>query len=132
MSHERRPDGASGYICPRCGGALWERSGDANPSFTCRIGDTLSALELWIEHCDARNHALRTAARALAENAALARHLADWARGRGDATTARRLDEEAASEEIGFQQVYLLLDGLTEDRKSTRLNSSHLGSSYAV
>lgn len=111
---------ASGFICPRCGGALWEHAERESARFECRIGDTFSALELWIEHCATRNQALRIAARELAENAALARHLATWARGRGDAQMARRLEEEAVSEDTAYQQVQAMLDGLDGADSETR------------
>ena len=107
--------GASGFICPRCGGALWEHPEREASRFACRIGDTFSALELWIEHCTTRNRALRTAARELAENAALARHLATWARERGEEPMAARLEEEAASEDEAYEQVRAMLDGLGGD-----------------
>ena len=113
--------GASGFICPRCGGALWEHPAREEAQFACRIGDTFSALELWIEHCSARNRALKVAARKLAENAALARHLAAWARERGDTQMARRLEEEAAAEDGAYEQVQSMLDGLGgEDPDGTR------------
>ena len=107
--------GASGFICPRCGGALWERPEHGAPGFECRIGDTFSALELWVEHCTARNRALKIAARELAENAALARHLATWASERGEMAMAARLEEEAASEDAAYAQVQAMLDGLGGD-----------------
>jgi hypothetical protein len=110
---EHEPEHPSGFVCPRCGGALWEQSA-GRTSFTCRIGDTFSALELWIEHCAARNQALRTAARELAENAALARDLVAWARKRGDETMAKRLEEEAASEDASYEQVRAMLAGLDD------------------
>ena len=113
-SDDRTPD-ASGFVCPRCGGALWEDPERAGAEFQCRIGDTFSALELWIDHCTVRNQALRIAARELAENAALARHLATWARQRGDEQMARRLDEEATSEDDAYTHVKTMLDGLDGD-----------------
>lgn len=110
---------ASGFVCPRCGGALWEHPEREEARFTCRIGDRFTALELWIEHCSARNRALKIAARELAENAALARHLASWARERGEAEMARRLEEEAASEGQAYEQVTAMLDGLGGDASSS-------------
>src|SRR5205823_14552066 len=98
MPRENGSQNASGFVCPRCGGALWEHQGTEGKMFECRIGDTFSALELWLEHCDARNRALLSAARSLAENAALARRLVDWARARGDEQMASRLGAEATSD----------------------------------
>src|SRR5688572_10156764 len=62
MQHERRhtrpTNGASGYVCPRCGGALREHGDRASLSFECRIGDRYSEAEMWIAHSVARNQAL--------------------------------------------------------------------------
>ena len=102
----------SGYVCPTCGGALWERRDGTDPAFQCRIGHAFEALELWVSHCAARNGALRHAARALAENAALARKLATWARQRGDPTAAARIAEEAELEELYYEQVRRMLEDL--------------------
>ena len=120
MHNAEQNTGASGFACPRCGGALWVRHDGESTSFECRIGDAFSAMQLWIEHCAARNEALLEAARHLAENAALARELAAWANERGDARAAARLAEEANYEARGYEQVRRLLDGLeTEDEKTT-------------
>lgn len=118
MPNADPPQGASGFTCPRCGGALWERHDDDAPAFVCRVGDTFSALDLWVEHCVARNRAVRTAATALAENAALARHLVSWARGRGNEEMARGLEDEAASEDRAYEQVRSLLDELDDELKA--------------
>jgi len=81
---------------------------------TCRIGDTFEALRLWVEHCDARNAALIHAATALAENAAVARKLAGWARQRGDHRLTTRLAEEAATEDGHFDQIAAMLEVLED------------------
>ncbi len=111
--HRVEPPGApSGYVCPRCGGALWEREDGTDPAFECRIGHAYEALALWIAHCEARNAAVVSAARALAENAALARKLAAWSRERGNEATAARIEEEAVLEEQHHEQVHRMLEGL--------------------
>ena len=102
----------SGYVCPRCGGALWERRDGQDPTFECRIGHALEALELWVAHCTARNAALEAAARALAENAALARKLAVWSRERGNLSAGARIEAEAVVEEQYYEQVRSMLEGL--------------------
>jgi two-component system chemotaxis response regulator CheB len=112
MAHHDHQDGtASGFVCPACGGALWEHRAGDDPRFECRIGDAFSAAELWIEHCAARNKALRHAARALAENAALARKLAEWTRARGNEAAARQLEEEAADNHRLGEEVGRMLEG---------------------
>ena len=102
----------SGYVCPRCGGALWEPSDGHSAVYECRIGHTFEALELWIAHCAARNTALEHAARALAENAAVARKLAAWTRERDNLAAAARLEVEARIEEQFLEQVRQMLEGL--------------------
>jgi two-component system chemotaxis response regulator CheB len=113
MAHNEHRDGpSSGFVCPGCGGALWEAGTSDGLRFECRIGDAYSAAELWIEHCAARNTALKRAQRALAENAALARKLAEWTRARGNEAAARRLEEEAADNHRLGEQVGRMLEEL--------------------
>ena len=69
---------------------------------------------MWIEHSVARNRSLLTAARSLAENAALARRLASSAEERGDTATAARLEEEAREEDRLYEHVRAMLEGRPE------------------
>ena len=100
----------SGYVCPTCGGALWEQQGDGAAAYQCRIGHTFSAEQLWIEHCARRNRTLAAAARSLAENSALARDLAELSRALGRTDLAARLEEQAAAEDRHFEQIRAMLD----------------------
>ena len=119
MMGAEQPKGVpSGYVCPECGGALWERGDGESLGFECRIGHCFEAARLWIEHCAARNRALLSAARALAENAALARHLVDWADARGEQALAARLREEAAREEEHLVQLRVMLEDLPVEAPS--------------
>ena len=59
------------------------------------------------------------AARSLAENAALARELADLGRALGKERVATHLEEEAATEERHLAEVRAMLDGLEEDDTAT-------------
>jgi hypothetical protein len=103
---------------------LWERrSGDGQTAtprpadalgFECRIGHRFAAAQLWIEHCAARNRAVQHAARALAENAALARRLAAWTREQGNLTAAAELEREADEEDGLYEQVQHMVEGLPE------------------
>src|SRR5258705_3178759 len=45
---------------------------------------------------------------------------------------ARRPDDDVGLEGLAGREHEVSVDGAREDRKSTRLNSSHLGISYAV
>src|SRR3954447_24436166 len=85
----------SGFICPACGGPLWEQQYQGGPIFQCRIGDVYSAATLWKAQCEARMSALKTAERSLAEHAELARKLASWNSERGDQFLMERLEAQA-------------------------------------
>ena len=113
MHHDRPVGVSSGYVCPRCGGGLWERrDGDGASVYACRIGHAFSAEQLWIEHCAARNRAIGAAARSVVENAAVARALAEQARALGREALAARLEQEAASEEHYVGQLLAMIEGL--------------------
>ena len=113
-TNDHPTNGASGFMCPRCGGALWERRDGGSVGYECRIGDRFSEAEAWIEHSVARNRALLTAARVLAENAALARHIAASAQARGDAAVAVRLEDEAQEGDRLYAQIRAMLEGLPD------------------
>jgi two-component system chemotaxis response regulator CheB len=112
MQHDHPTNGSSGFVCPHCGGALWEHRDGTSVSFACRIGDRFAQADLWIGHYVARNRALVRAARSLAENAALARRLAVLAEARGDADVAAHLEVEARGEDRLYGQVRAMLEGL--------------------
>ena len=99
--NEDPPGPVTGYICPRCGGALSRRTngqGPSAPEYQCRIGHAFTAAEVWIRTLRDGNRALGAAARAIAENADLARALAEQARAR-DGALGARLEDEARAEE---------------------------------
>lgn len=105
------PDGLTGYVCPRCGGVLSHRTnGGGSDGYRCRIGHTFTPEQLWIEHSAMRNRALGAAARALAENADLARALGEQAKTLGNDMLAARLEEEARSEERHIGQILTMLE----------------------
>src|SRR3954463_1658140 len=110
----RPAERASGFVFPRCGGATWAHDDGGSGSFECRIGDRFTEAEMWIAHSVARNRAVLSAARALAEHAALARRLAESAERRGEAAVAARLHEEAREEDRLYAQVRGMTEGLSE------------------
>jgi hypothetical protein len=119
MDHNGTAGAVSGFTCPACGGALWERQDGDGLAFECRIGDRFAAAELWIEHCTRRNQALKVAERLLAENAALAQRLATWAVGQGNSSVAARMEQEAAEEKRLGAQVRAMLEGLPAPRSDS-------------
>jgi two-component system chemotaxis response regulator CheB len=109
--HQDPPGRLTGYICPQCGGALSQQTHGSVPGkYRCRIGHAFTSAEVWIKHCAMRNRALGAAARVLAENADLARALADQATVLGNAALAARLEEEARSEERYIGQILEMLE----------------------
>jgi two-component system chemotaxis response regulator CheB len=106
-----RPAGLTGYTCPDCGGMLSQpTNGAGSTEYQCRIGHAFSPADVWIKHCAMRNRALGAAARALAENADLARALAEQARALGNGALAVRLEAEARSEERHIGQILMMLE----------------------
>jgi two-component system chemotaxis response regulator CheB len=109
--HHDSPSRLTGYICPQCGGALSQQTnGTGAGDYQCRIGHAFTPAEVWIEHCAMRNRALGAAARSLAENADVARALAEQATAFGNAALAARLEEEARSEERYIGQILEMLE----------------------
>jgi two-component system chemotaxis response regulator CheB len=111
MMADDRPASLTGYICPDCGGVLsLRKNGQGSGDYKCRIGHAFTPAQVWIKHCAMRNRALGAAARALAENADLARALAEQAKALGNDTLAGRLEEEARSEERHIGQILGMLE----------------------
>jgi two-component system chemotaxis response regulator CheB len=66
----------SGFICPECGGALWERDEEGARKFRCRIGHAYSPESLLDAEGNVVEAALWNAVRSLEESAAIARRVA--------------------------------------------------------
>ena len=69
----------SSFTCPECGGALWELKDGKLMRFRCHNGHGYTAESLGAEQFNGLEAALWTALRALEENAALRRRMADRA-----------------------------------------------------
>jgi two-component system, chemotaxis family, protein-glutamate methylesterase/glutaminase len=67
----------SSYVCPNCGGALWEHDSGGLLHFRCRTGHTYSPGSLMDVNAVALDDALWGAYRALLERSDLARHLSE-------------------------------------------------------
>jgi two-component system, chemotaxis family, protein-glutamate methylesterase/glutaminase len=87
----------SGFMCPRCGGALWEVAAADQLGFQCRIGHAFSLRAMLAEHSAERRRAVSGARRQLAEAAALNRRIARWAREHGHNLAAAQLEAEATT-----------------------------------
>ena len=100
--HEH-PGEPSPYSCPDCGGVLWELKDGEMLRFRCRVGHAYTGETLTMEQALTVEHALWSALRALEEQAAVQRRIADRAERQGYTQSAERhreraheLDEQAA------------------------------------
>jgi two-component system, chemotaxis family, protein-glutamate methylesterase/glutaminase len=101
------PGEPSPYSCPECGGVLWEiRDGEL---FRCRVGHDYTSETLTTEQAMAVEHALWTALRALEEQAAVRRRMAERASRQGMTAAADRHQARAQELEERSQQVRTLL-----------------------
>jgi two-component system chemotaxis response regulator CheB len=71
-----KTESPSGFICPECGGALWERDEDGAKKFRCRIGHAYSPESLLDAENESVESALWSALRSLEESAAIAQRVA--------------------------------------------------------
>ena len=95
-SDRPQPGSPSGFVCPDCGGALWESEETSGLlRFRCRTGHGYSIETLAAEQTDTVESALWAALRALEERAAMARRMAGRLRGRGSKASAARFEAQA-------------------------------------
>jgi two-component system chemotaxis response regulator CheB len=73
---EERMGAPSGFICPDCGGPLWETKIGELPHFRCLVGHAFSPESLLAGESEAVERALWTAVKTLEERAALLEKLA--------------------------------------------------------
>src|SRR5207253_9946386 len=92
--HEH-PGEPSPYACPECGGVLWELKDGEMLRFRCRVGHAYSGETLTTEQGLTVEHALWSALRALEEQAAVRRRMAERAEREGRHTTAARNHDQA-------------------------------------
>jgi two-component system, chemotaxis family, protein-glutamate methylesterase/glutaminase len=95
---------ASGFICPDCGGALWEREENGAVQFRCRIGHAYSPESMMVAENEAVENALWSAVRSLEESASLARRLA-----KSTPMLSENLDQKAERREQDAQIIRNLL-----------------------
>lgn len=94
QSHEPGESGASGLMCPDCGGAIWADTPAGVSSFNCHTGHRYSADSLLDEQGSATETALWVAIRHLEERAVLLRRMAASVAERGP-VGARRFSAAA-------------------------------------
>jgi two-component system chemotaxis response regulator CheB len=104
----------SGFICPECGGSLWELENGKIVHYRCHVGHAYTAESLVASQDGEVEAALWTALRTLEETAALRRRLANNARNRNMHHVARGYEERAhqIEQRAGVIRKVLLSDDL--------------------
>src|SRR5262245_46760485 len=99
------PGEPSPYSCPECGGVLWELRDGELIRFRCRVGHAYTSETLTTEQALTVEHALWSALRALEEQAAVRRRMAERFHLMGRATSAQRQADRARDLDAQAQQV---------------------------
>jgi two-component system chemotaxis response regulator CheB len=102
------------FICPECGGSLWEFKNGSKLHYRCHVGHAYTADSLVVGQDTSVEEALWTALRTLDETAALRRRLANEARGRKMAHLAAGYESRAhlIEQRAGVIRKVLLNDDL--------------------
>jgi two-component system, chemotaxis family, protein-glutamate methylesterase/glutaminase len=112
------PGPPSPFTCPECGGSLWELEDGKLLRFRCHVGHGFTAEALSTQQDDELEHTMWTALRALEEQAALRRRMAEHSERVGRHTTAREFEANArdAERRAGSLRRMLLRDEPAEPR----------------
>lgn len=101
----QHPGEPSPYSCPECGGVLWELKDGELLRFRCRVGHAYTNETLTTEQALVVEHALWSALRALEEQAAVRRRMAERAMSKGRNSLSERFQDRARELEKQAQQV---------------------------
>ncbi len=129
LKDRNRPGKPSAFICPECGGVLWEIDEGDLIHFRCRTGHAYSAETLMAEQSDALENAFWVAMRALEESASLSRRLEAKARKQGYASSAARFAQQAEASE---QRAELMRQVLLHSARNPKTDVIELGSENAA
>jgi len=99
------PGEPSPYSCPECGGVLWEIKDGELMRFRCRVGHAYTSETLTTEQALTVEHALWSALRALEEQAAVRRRMAERAVLNGKDIMAERYRQRARELDAHAQHV---------------------------
>jgi len=93
------PEPPSKFVCPACGGSLWEVSEGGLIRYRCHTGHGFTPQTLLAAQNGNLERALWSAIRVLSERSAMHRQLAHRTADRGMSTSAEKYQERAAQEE---------------------------------
>ncbi len=99
IENEQRDGVPSVFACPDCGGTLWDLNRDEVLRFRCRVGHAYTAESLMTQQGGGIEAALWSALRALEENAALSRRVAERARKHDRGKLGKRFEAKAREAE---------------------------------
>jgi two-component system chemotaxis response regulator CheB len=105
-----RPGHPSNYVCPECGGSLWEIAEGDILRFRCHVGHAYSAETFLAKQTDSVEEALWVALRVLEDNISLTQRMAERARTHERPRAAARFDAQV---ENTRQQAKILRDVLS-------------------
>lgn len=118
--NEDRPGVPSNYVCPECGGTLYEISEGDVLRFRCHVGHAYSAETYLAEQNDGVEAALWVALRVLEDNMSLTRRMAERARAFNRTLAAERFEARAHNVAEQAQVVRnVLMNGLRPLRDSS-------------
>jgi two-component system chemotaxis response regulator CheB len=109
LEDDDKPGTPSAYGSPECGGVLWELQDNDPLRFRCRVGHAFSSDGLLRTQGESLEIALWSAFRILHENAALARRLAERARGNNHLPVAEKFERKSRVAEEQAELIRRLL-----------------------
>jgi two-component system chemotaxis response regulator CheB len=111
------PGKLSTFVCPECGGTLWEITEGDILRFRCHVGHAYTAETFMAQQTDGLEEALWVALRTLEDNASLARRMAERANSRGLRRAAERYEQQAQNADERVKIIRdVLVNGVLGDK----------------
>jgi two-component system chemotaxis response regulator CheB len=112
-AEQAQPGELMPFVCPDCGGNMWETEENGVHSFRCRVGHAFAMQTLVAKHGEMVEEALWTAYRALEERAGMSRRLARRLEERGRGESAGRFERQADAAARQAEQLKTILDAVS-------------------
>ncbi len=123
LTSDERPGELAGFMCPECGGPLYELQEGQLLLYRCRVGHAFTGKSALTTQLEALEEALWSAYNTLRESALVAERLADDARRRGHDYVAVNMDRRAMQQ----QQRADVVRGLISETIETEPEASEEG-----